>query len=478
MFPLLKYFSFASAIAITIAGIILATFFWFDQKNKEINRVETQNIRLAQTMSNVVWPRYNIYVNSVAELSGDELLDRPETDEIHKTISELVKNLPVLKVKLYALNGKTVYSSQFSQIGASKAENQGFLATSLTGVTKGKMSFRPKFHAFSGEKLERYVVETYVPIYLKNEKIDGVFEIYTDVTGNIKEIHWALSQFLVLGLVVFTTLWAALLMIIRKAEKIIKTQNEELEKTKNKAEENNRAKSVFLSNMSHELRTPLNGILGFAQMLDMNRQENLSEKQKGWVAQILVSGGLLLALINDVLELARIESGHVNYVPQEFQPSEVFKECCGVIKPLAKEREITLQGMPETERLINVDKDKFKQVILNLLGNAVKYGNDKGHIRFGCRDLGQDQIEIYVADDGIGIPENEINEIFKIFYRVPGASSTIEGTGVGLSIVKRNLELMNGKITVTSSLGEGSCFTIILPATNKDDIKEVMDYQI
>lgn len=266
--------------------------------------------------------------------------------------------------------------------------------------------------------------------------------------------------------------------INQSLEATVEAKTRDLVLARDKAEESSHAKSLFLSNMSHEFRTPLNGILGFAQMLQMNKEGTLSEKQKGWVTQIVESGSLLLSLVNDVLDLARIESGRVKYEPEEFQPREVFKECYDIIKPMALERDISLKGLPETERLINVDREKFKHVILNLLGNAVKYGNDKGHIQFGCRGLGQDKLELYVEDDGIGIPRSDLEKIFEPFHRVPDISSSIEGTGVGLSIVKKNVELMNGLIKVSSTLGEGTCFTITLPAIKNSEKEEVQNFQI
>ncbi len=245
-----------------------------------------------------------------------------------------------------------------------------------------------------------------------------------------------------------------------------------------RAEEANEAKTVFLSNMSHEFRTPLNGILGFTQLLKMNKNQNLTDQQMDWVNQINISGGLLLEIVNDVLDLARIESGRIEYTPETFRPREVFKECYDMLKPVADSRNITVKGVPETNRLVHVDRGKLKQVLMNLVGNAVKYNKNNGYVHFGCRSQGEDKVEIYVEDNGLGIPRSELPLIFEPFHRVPDHASFVDGTGIGLSIVKKNVELMGGEITATSTNGEGTCFTITLPAKIDEPDVDALQFDI
>ncbi len=249
-----------------------------------------------------------------------------------------------------------------------------------------------------------------------------------------------------------------------KLEERVEKQTHEIVEKAERAEAANRAKSTFLSNMSHEFRTPLNGILGFAQMLRMNKEQTLSESQLGWVTQILNSGAMLLEIVNDVLDLARIESGRVEYKNELFQVRDVFSECYDLVKVLADTKDITLRGNPDTNKFVFVDRNKLKQLLFNLLTNAVKYGNEGGYVQFGCRDVENDLIEIYVEDNGVGIPRADLPLIFEPFHRVVETSSGVEGTGVGLSIVKKNAELMGGVLNVTSTFGEGTCFTLRLPA--------------
>ncbi len=254
----------------------------------------------------------------------------------------------------------------------------------------------------------------------------------------------------------------------KRLEEQVRRQTVEIMEKAEKSEQASRAKSTFLSSMSHELRTPLNGILGFAQMLGLNKEQNLTDKQKAWVSQIVDSGRMLLDIVNDVLDLARIESGRAVYQPEIFQPREVFKECFDIVEPIAAARHISLSGHPETDHYVYVDRSKLKQVLLNLVSNAIKYGNDDGYVKFGCRTNDNQYIELYVEDNGKGIPEADLPHIFEPFRRVKETSLHVEGTGVGLAIVQKKLELMGGEIEVESTLGEGSRFVIYLKAYDED----------
>jgi signal transduction histidine kinase len=249
----------------------------------------------------------------------------------------------------------------------------------------------------------------------------------------------------------------------------IKEQTFEIEEKVQKAEAANTAKSVFLSNMSHEFRTPLNGILGFAQMLDLNKDKNLTEKQQSWIDQIMKAGTMLLDIVNDVLDLAKIESGHTEYEPELLNPIEIIEECQTLLKPLADKRGVHLSLNTMDTDQVYCDPSKLKQTLLNLTNNAIKYSKENGDVIVGCHMHNDTTIEFYVKDNGLGIPEDEIERIFEPFHRVNEITKNIEGTGVGLSIVKTNVELMNGKISLDSTYGEGSCFTILLPIAQKSD---------
>jgi PAS domain S-box-containing protein len=244
------------------------------------------------------------------------------------------------------------------------------------------------------------------------------------------------------------------------------TAEKVVEAAKNQAEEANRAKSDFLASMSHELRTPMNSILGFGQMLQTNDKELLTEEQDESVRHILNSGKHLLELINQVLDLASIESGNFNLATETCKPSEYFRECLDLLRPMAEQKGITIEGEQRTNRSINADPLRLKQVLVNLLSNAIKYNIENGKVKFGCRDLENNIVEVFVTDTGPGIPAEKQSRIFQPFDRLGAEAGKVEGTGIGLSISKQLVEAMGGTIHCESNVGQGTKFWMEFPATD------------
>jgi ribose transport system substrate-binding protein len=251
------------------------------------------------------------------------------------------------------------------------------------------------------------------------------------------------------------------------------TEQKKMERTiiqaKEEAEKANMAKSDFLSKMSHELRTPLNGILGFAQLLEM--EEDLNEKQKDFIQEILNGGRHLLDLVNEVLDLSRIETGNLKISIEEVHFLTVINECINTVKPLARKKNIRIHKHLDQclNTLVLADPVRLKQILLNLLDNAIKYNKEFGEINIFCHLEGNEQI-IHIVDTGVGFSVDEYNKVFVPFYRVEGTKE--EGTGIGLSLVKQLVHLMDGRINVTSSIGKGSDFYFSVPVPN--DFKAVV----
>lgn len=241
----------------------------------------------------------------------------------------------------------------------------------------------------------------------------------------------------------------------------------ELEKAVVEVEKASRAKTEFLSSMSHELRTPMNAVLGFAQLLQMNPQVPLHPRQADSVEQILKAGNHLLELINEILDLSRIESGRINLSLEDIDPREVVEECLTYIQPLAAKRSIAVDAdIPAAhEFTIHTDRTRFKQVLLNLLSNAVKYNVEKGQVTLSIRTGGAGFVEFSVADTGPGIPEDKQEAIFEPFSRLGAETTDIEGTGIGLTISRKLAKLMGGELNFESVLGQGSKFWIDLPGS-------------
>jgi PAS domain S-box-containing protein len=235
----------------------------------------------------------------------------------------------------------------------------------------------------------------------------------------------------------------------------------ELRAAKEAAERSSRAKSAFLSRMSHELRTPLNAILGFARLLEL---ESGSEGDREAAAQILRAGRHLLGLIDEVLDAARIEAGRLRVEVRWLPIGGLLAETLRMVAPLAAARSVSLACAPmEAGCEVRADPQRLRQVLLNLLSNGVKFNRPDGRVELRC-ETGGERLRIEVADTGPGIPRDQLARLFRPFERLDADSRGVEGTGLGLALSRGLVEAMGGTLTAASRPGEGSTFTIDLPA--------------
>ncbi len=243
----------------------------------------------------------------------------------------------------------------------------------------------------------------------------------------------------------------------------VKRAEEKVIQAKELAERANKAKSQFLSSMSHELRTPLNAILGYAQLFSYDG--NLNEEQLGSLREIRKAGEHLLQLINDVLDLAKIESGNMTVSLEPILLSRIIPECLTLMQPQADARAIKLHSHLQNldAHYVMADHVRIKQVLLNLMSNAVKYNHVGGEVELSLHQLESNRLRIQVKDTGQGIPLVRQSEVFQPFNRLTAENSTIEGSGVGLVITKQLVEMMNGTLDFVSQENVGSTFWIDLP---------------
>ncbi len=239
----------------------------------------------------------------------------------------------------------------------------------------------------------------------------------------------------------------------------------ELQEQNRRIQEATRLKSEFLANMSHELRTPLNGIIGFSEFLIDEKPGKLNDKQKEYVNDVLNSGRHLLQLINDVLDLAKVEAGKMELFLEEFSLGKVISEVSSVVRPIVKKKNLTLDiDMHPGIDIVRLDQQKLKQVLYNLLSNSVKFTNDGGKIRVRAMPQDTVNLQLQVIDTGIGIRKEDIGKLFVEFQQIDaGADRRFQGTGLGLALTKRIAELFKGCIEVQSVPGVGSTFTVTLP---------------
>ena len=247
-------------------------------------------------------------------------------------------------------------------------------------------------------------------------------------------------------------------------------------KAKEEAETANRAKSDFLSSMSHELRTPMNAILGFGQMLELSPKEPLTETQKDYVGYILKGGQHLLELINDVLDLTKIEAGKVDLSIENVCPRDVLDECLALVHSMADERGIGIvvgEGFKAAAE-IRAEQTRFKQSLLNLMSNAIKHNRERGKVTVDCHETPGGMLHVSVTDEGEGISEDMRRDLFEPFHRLGLETTKIEGTGIGLTITKQIIERMGGHIGVDTEIGKGSTFWIELPLAEGKPIDEAV----
>ena len=269
------------------------------------------------------------------------------------------------------------------------------------------------------------------------------------------------AQNTIIGYLLIGTDNTARIQVEEEREQLTATlqeKNAELESSNAAAEKANRAKSEFLSSMSHELRTPLNAILGFAQLLEKG-QPSPTDAQLVRLHQIIKAGWYLLELINEILDLAVIESGRLSLSRQSVLLIDVMQESQAMVEPQALKRDIHLSFLPfESSWHACADHTRLKQVLINLLTNAIKYNRQHGTIIVECCEVSAERIRITIKDSGNGLSPEKLNQLFQPFNRLGQEDGAVEGTGIGLVVTKQLVELMGGSIGVKSTVGVGSDF--------------------
>ncbi|HLK47398.1 MAG TPA: hybrid sensor histidine kinase/response regulator [Bryobacteraceae bacterium] len=261
---------------------------------------------------------------------------------------------------------------------------------------------------------------------------------------------------------------------LRHSEEQLRQRNQELEEQYRQVETCSRMKSEFLANMSHELRSPLNGIIGFSELLSDSKLGPVNERQQECLGRILTGARHLVRLINDVLDLARIEAGKLSFQPEPVALSRLVAEVCESLAAVAAEKQILIESrvFPEMEAMI--DPARLKQILYNYLSNALKFTPEGGRVTVTAKPEGMHEFRLEVNDNGPGIAEADQRQLFTNFHQIEaGKGKRFQGTGLGLALTRRIVEAQGGRVGVHSVVGAGSTFFAVLPRVSDGSARSV-----
>lgn len=461
-------YALIGAAIIAIAGGVLGMMQHF-QIRRDINIVnERNNVFLARVFANLVWPGVRDFVSTAHDLPIDALKSHAINKRTLRRALELAKDVPLLKIKIYDLNGLTVFSTEPAQIGEIKASYPG-LVSARNGTVTSVLEHRDAFTALNGPVKNRNVLSSYVPIVGDGGKIEGIFEIYADVTEPMAQArNSAMLQLAIVGLAFLVVFEMGVQLLRRRDRTIAEIHAEQLRLTEAAvaAEEANRTKSALLANMSHELRTPLNAVIGFTETMRMQPFGPIgSAKYVTYLEDIWRSGRHLLGIVDNVLEMARIDNGTAKLQITGVPVSELIAHAvrdveAGSLEPLAPIRTHGLRA-PMT---VLVDERRMRQVLVQLLGNARKFTPPHGSIEISTRQNREGNLEFTVTDTGIGMAPEDVEASLLPFGRMDAPyAQAARGTQLGLPLARKLMELHGGTITVQSVLGKGTSVTATLP---------------
>ncbi len=484
----LRYFYIISFIVVTLSFIAAGSYGrLYLQDNIIKGLAENSNIATSEVFFYSIWKKYQKEIT---------LLPCPSNrcsgiKNLYNDLDVFFSKTSVLSLKLHSNDGTTLLSKNKGQATISDgkpieylSENNdnhiGFI-TARNGRIKSNMSFD---HNINGKNYS--IVKSFFPLYDTspiddNSNVIAILEIIYDISP-FWEKPIMIQIFIIAAVIAtFVIFFAIMYYTSYRSEQLISKQYEDnasLITAKVSAEEENREKSKFLANISHELRTPLNAIIGFSEILKDEVLGPIDNKQyKGYILDINTSGVHLLSLINDILDYSKANAGKLKIDLVEVDVTKLMKNSMRLIESRALEAKVTLkEEVPKEHYILNTDAKRLKQVFLNLLSNSVKFTPEGGFVTmYAWCNVSDNTFIIEVQDTGVGIAPQDISKVMATFGQVENElSRRFEGTGLGLPLSKKLVELMGGKLDIKSELGKGTIVTVILPYdVPKEDVSEL-----
>ena len=481
MFGYLRYFSAISSVVVVVAALLVGIYFKSVASNDLQDLVERNSKALGQGYINSAWKKHHDIMMRLYRIPITSWRNYKEFRDFSQDTFLYYEEMPIANLTIYTAEGNYILSTMNNRVTGQQNEalDQEMFRKARSGSVVSKIMKDEKFLKLDGTPTQGTLILTYIPIVSdyyspvvadsKVRKVEAVLELYYDVTTQWQK----LSNFQMIStggiVIIFAVLIIVLHLSSRRAEGIIAKQHElnlELTAAAAAAEAENRDKSQFLASISHELRTPLNAIIGFSEIIRVDNANNLSRQHQEYLDDILASGKHLLSLINDILDYSKAEAGKLEMDISEIDALKMAKNSLRLVIPRAESAQVTLaEDLPSKPIILQTDAKKLKQVLLNLLSNAVKFTPANGQVKISVwHDITNDTISFEVKDSGIGIAPKDISRVMSPFGQVDSSlARKYEGTGLGLPLSKKFVEIMGGSFNIESEVNVGTTVVISFP---------------
>ncbi|TAE33773.1 MAG: sensor histidine kinase [Alphaproteobacteria bacterium] len=481
MFGYIRVFSMISLLFIIGCAYFIGVYYSHTATNNIRDMIAINSSSLGQGYVNAVWTKHHRTLVRLSRIPPQKWERYREFQRFRRDTVAYFAQMPVNEVRLYLRDGAFILSTNDAKQKTRKPLETDYPA--FQQASNGKMGmdirenvvfFNPQYQRVTGTLLSSFepiMAHTDDRMFDENNThpVDTVMRIDYDITEPWQR-SISLQYIAMFGIIaVFLLILGFLIFFSRRAEAIIAKQHElnlELTATAAAAESENRDKSMFLANISHELRTPLNAIIGFSEILGSELHDKLEMVHREYIRDINSSGKHLLSLINDILEFSKAEAGKLEVDLIELDATKMVKNSIRLMIPRADEAQVTLlEELPKQAFIIHSDAKKLKQVLLNLLSNSVKFTPQGGQVKVTAwHDQARNRAMFVISDTGIGIAPKDISKVMAPFGQVDSElSRRYDGTGLGLPLSKKLVELLGGSFTIESQVGVGTTITLDLP---------------